>query len=211
MSGRGAVAPVAGALLAALLAACRAEPPGRVERAAAAFVKHHLTVGGAGDRNPVPDTPELAARGQETFRLACAACHGADGRTDGVAFAGAMSPPVPSLASAEVQAYTDGQLHWIVANGLSPSGMPAWRDLLSDEEIWRIVRWLRRLPSEPAVAPAAGAPAAAPRRGGVSSAGRRPGTSASSARAPRRPGRRAWPRPAVRSPPRGRPARWPRP
>jgi len=198
-------------VLASALAGCRAEPPGRAERAAATFVKHHLTVGGVREPNPVPDTPELAARGREAFRLACAACHGADGRAGDVPFAAAMSPPVPSLASAEVQAYTDGQLHWIVANGLSPSGMPAWRDLLSDEEIWRIVRWLRRLPSEPAVAPAAGAPAAAPRRAGVSSAGQRPGTSASSARAPRRPGRRAWPRPAVRSPPRGRPARWPRP
>ena len=144
--------------LACGLAGCRAEPPGRAERAAATFVKHHLTVGGGRERNPVPDTPELVARGRETFRLACATCHGADGRAGDVPFAAAMSPPIPSLASAEVQAYTDGQLHWIVANGLSPSGMPAWRDLLSDEEIWRIVRWLRRLPSEAAVVPAAAPP-----------------------------------------------------
>jgi mono/diheme cytochrome c family protein len=138
-----------GARLGLLLAlvACQARPPGRLERAAATFVKHHLTVRGRRDRNPVPDTPELAARGREAFSHACAACHGADGRLGEVPFAGAMSPPVPSLASAEVQDYSDGQLHWVIQNGLWPSGMPAARDLLSDEEIWRIVRWLRRLPA----------------------------------------------------------------
>ena len=86
-------------------------------------------------------------------------CHGLDGQATDVPFAAAMSPPVPSLASPEVQAYTDGQLHWIIRNGLLPSGMPAWRDLLNDEEMWRIVLWVRRLPAEPAVAsgPAGGA------------------------------------------------------
>ncbi len=44
-----------------------------------------------------------------------------------------MSPPVPSLASSVVEAYTDGQPHWIIRNGLFPSGMPASRDLLNDE------------------------------------------------------------------------------
>ncbi len=91
-------------------------------------------------------TPELVARGREAFSHYCMVCHGLDGQNTGVPFAAAMSPPVPSLASAEVQAYTDGQLHWIVRNGLWPSGMPAARDLLHDEEIWRIVLYLRHLP-----------------------------------------------------------------
>jgi mono/diheme cytochrome c family protein len=73
-------------------------------------------------------------------------CHGLDGQNTGVPFAAAMSPPVPSLASPEVQAYTDGQLHRIIVGGLWPSGMPASRGILNDDEIWGIVRYLRHLP-----------------------------------------------------------------
>ncbi len=136
------------ALAAAVLAAtaCRAAPPGRLERAVAAQVKRRLTVGGRGDTNPLAPTADNVARGRRAFSGYCAVCHGLDGQNTGVPFASAMSPPVPRLTSPEVQAYTDGQLAWIVRNGLYPSGMPAGRDLLSDEEIWRIVVYLRHLP-----------------------------------------------------------------
>ena len=53
----------------------------------------------------------------------------------GLVFANKMSPPVPLLTSPDVQAYTDGQLHWIIQNGISPSGMPASKDIFQDEEI----------------------------------------------------------------------------
>lgn len=161
-------APRAGLLLLAAVAACKATPPGRLERAVVAQVKHRITVGGRGERNPLPATPELVARGRETFSHYCMVCHGLDGQNTGVPFAGAMSPPVPPLSAPEVQAYTDGQLGWIIRNGLWPSGMPASRDLLSDEEVWRIVLYLRHLPpagslGEPAVY-AGDLPAAATRR-----------------------------------------------
>ena len=57
-----------------------------------------------------------------------------------------MAPPVPSLASASVQKYTDGQLHSIIQNGIYPSGMPAAKGILNDDEIWAIVTYLRHLP-----------------------------------------------------------------
>jgi hypothetical protein len=57
-----------------------------------------------------------------------------------------MSPPVPSLASTEVQSYTDGQLKWVIDYGIWPSGMPGSKGTLSDEEIWSIVIFLRHLP-----------------------------------------------------------------
>jgi mono/diheme cytochrome c family protein len=50
------------------------------------------------------------------------------------------------MASAEVQAYTDGQLKWIIDNGIFPSGMPASKGMLSDQEVWQIVLYLRHLP-----------------------------------------------------------------
>jgi mono/diheme cytochrome c family protein len=146
----------AGAAVLLALVACRATPPGRFETAVASQVKRRLTVGGRGDRNPLPATAELVARGREDFAHYCMVCHGLDGQNTGVPFAASMAPPVPRLTSPEVQAYSDGQLHWVIGNGLWPSGMPASRDILNDEEIWRIVLYLRHLPpagslGEPAV------------------------------------------------------------
>jgi mono/diheme cytochrome c family protein len=84
------------------------------------------------------------------------ACHGLDGQNTGVPFADKMSPPVPSLASARVQAYSDAQIKLIIASGIFPSGMPASKGTLSDEEMWQIVVFLRHLPppgslGEPAI------------------------------------------------------------
>jgi mono/diheme cytochrome c family protein len=133
-------------LLAALsVTACKATPPGPLERAVMARVKH-VAVGGKRDASPIAPTAENVARGRRDFSHYCVACHGLDGQNTGVPFADAMSPPVPRLSAPEVQAYSDGQLHWIVANGIFPSGMPAAREILNDEEIWRIVLWLRHLP-----------------------------------------------------------------
>lgn len=140
-----ALAPLLVGLGAALLA-CSARPPATLERKVVNAVKHHLTVRGRSDRNPLPDVPEEVRRGRRAFASYCFACHGLDGQKTGVPFADAMSPPVPSLADPAVQAYSDGQLKWIVEHGLAPSGMPAARGLLGDEEMWEIVLFLRHLP-----------------------------------------------------------------
>jgi mono/diheme cytochrome c family protein len=127
--------------------ACKARRPGSLEIAIATSVKRHLTVGGSTDRNPLPADGDTVRGGQRAFAAYCSVCHGLDGQKTGVPFANAMSPPIPSLAAPEIQAYTDGQLKWIIENGLFPSGMPASRGLLSDEEMWRIVSYLRHLPA----------------------------------------------------------------
>jgi mono/diheme cytochrome c family protein len=132
--------------LALALAACKATPPGRLERAVAAEVKRRFTVGGRSDPNPVAPTDDNVRRGRQAFSAYCVVCHGLDGQNAGVPFAEAMSPPVPRLTSPEVQRYTDGQLHSIIDNGIFPSGMPASRGILSDEEMWRIVLYIRHLP-----------------------------------------------------------------
>jgi len=128
------------------LVACKATPPSRLERAVMEEVKRRVTVGGKSDRNPLAATDDNVRRGREAFSSYCIACHGLDGQNTGVPFADAMSPPVPRLTTPEVQAYTDGQLHSIIENGLFPSGMPAARGILNDEEIWRMVLYIRHLP-----------------------------------------------------------------
>jgi len=105
-----------------------------------------MFIGNESQKNPLPFTPAIVADGKEAFSHYCVACHGLDGQNTGVPFAQHMSPPVPSLASNEVQSYTDGQLKWIIDNGISPSGMPGSKGILSDEEIWSIIVFLRHLP-----------------------------------------------------------------
>lgn len=125
---------------------CRVNKPGAVESQMAKEVKHRITVGGKDDRNPIPATEENVADGRDHFGHHCGICHGLDGEATGVPFADKMSPPVPSLSSKDVQDYADGQLKWIIENGINPSGMPAWKGILSDDEMWKIVGFLRHLP-----------------------------------------------------------------
>jgi mono/diheme cytochrome c family protein len=127
---------------------CKATPPGGVETKAMTAIKHHMTVGGSKETNPLAPTAEHIAAGKEAFTHYCVACHGMDGQNTGVPFADRLSPPVPSLKSKTVQSYTDGQLKSVIDNGLSPSGMPGSKGILSDEEIWGTVLYIRHLPPE---------------------------------------------------------------
>ena len=129
-----------------LAAGCRAAPRGRWETAVATKAKHWVFVRNKAARNPVSPTPENIADGKATFSHYCVACHGLDGQNTGVPFADNMAPAVPSLASTNVQSYTDGQLKWVIDNGIFPSGMPASKGILTDEEIWSIVVYIRNLP-----------------------------------------------------------------
>jgi mono/diheme cytochrome c family protein len=125
---------------------CRVSTPGAIESEMAKGVKHKITVGGKNTPNPIPATPENIKNGQEDFGHHCGICHGLDGEATGVPFAQKMSPPIPSLSSADVQDYKDGQLKWIIENGINPSGMPSWKGILSDQEMWALVNFMRHLP-----------------------------------------------------------------
>ncbi len=120
--------------------------PGAIETSVATFTKHHLTVGNKNAKNPLTYSPENLEAGKEAFGHYCVACHGLDGQNTGVPFADKMSPPLPLLNSPDVQRYTDGQLKWVIDNGIWPSGMPASKDTLSDDDQWAIVLYLRHLP-----------------------------------------------------------------
>ena len=130
----------------AMLAGCKASSPSKVERGVMRWAKHTVSVRNKSERNPLPQTSENIVAGKEAFSHYCVVCHGMDGQNTGVPFADSMSPPVPSLKSSEVQSYTDGQLKWVIENGIEPSGMPGSKGILSDEEIWSTVLFIRHLP-----------------------------------------------------------------
>jgi len=128
-----------------VLSGCKATPPGKFESGVMNVAKHRVFVRGRREKNPLAMSAETLDEGKEAFGHYCVACHGMDGQNTGVPFT--MSPPAPSLASQEVQSYSDGQLKWVIDNGIWPSGMPGSKGALSDEEQWSIVVFLRHLPA----------------------------------------------------------------
>jgi len=134
------------ALLFSILVACKATPPSGLEKKLAQESKD-MVIGGKDWPNPLPDDDTSRKEGAQQFAKHCGVCHGFDGRDTGVVFAQRMSPPVPKLTAPEIQKYTDGQLKWIIQNGIRMSGMPAWSGLLNDQQMWQLVHYIRHLPS----------------------------------------------------------------
>lgn len=92
--------------------------------------------------DPRPATPDrLAKAGPSIYEQQCKVCHGADGRGDGPR--AAELNPAPSDFRQHVPFHDDAQLFAFIANGFPGSAMPAWRDQLSEEDIWNIVNFLR--------------------------------------------------------------------
>ena len=139
------VVVILGALIFASTVNMAANAPGGLETALVTRMKYSH-IAGKDDKNPTPDTPDTVKEGAEHFQHHCEMCHGLDGQNTGVTYATKMSPAVADLASERVQHYTDGQLKWIIDNGIRFTGMPGWKGILSDEEAWNIVRYIRHLP-----------------------------------------------------------------
>jgi len=51
------------------------------------------------------------------------------------------------LSSAHVQHWSDAELFWIVQNGVSLTGMPAWQSSISENDTWKLARLIHKLPS----------------------------------------------------------------
>ena len=134
---------------------CQATPPGRIETRTANWTKRWLLIPNSHRANPVTDAPANRDFGRTSYLGYCSSCHGLDGTGMGVAFAQHMSPPPPSLVSAQVQAYSDSQLEWIIENGIWPSGMPGSNGVLTEQQMWSIVLYLRHLTPSGGLASAA--------------------------------------------------------
>ena len=95
--------------------------------------------------NPLASSPGAVPAGMEHYKEMCVLCHGAPGVYASEAGEG-LNPPAPDLTLAKIQNRTDGELFWIVQNGIRMTGMPAFGPTHKDEEIWKIVAFLRHLP-----------------------------------------------------------------
>jgi mono/diheme cytochrome c family protein len=93
--------------------------------------------------NPVAPSVEAIDRGRAIYRERCVPCHGERGRGDGPA--GSTLDPRPADLVLHVPQHTDGELFYMISVGFPQSAMPQWRSILTQQERWELVHYLRVL------------------------------------------------------------------
>ena len=95
---------------------------------------------------PPPDWPESAdlKEGFRSYHEMCVVCHAAPGVKDSVVRNG-LNPEPPKLTENRVRQRTDAELFWIITHGIKMSGMPAFGPTHTENDIWEVVAFLRRL------------------------------------------------------------------
>ena len=138
---------VISAMLGALLQGCTAgKQPSQGETSLANAAKDVTIPLEAGKmKNPLPETDEVVSQGQEVFLGSCAQCHGPEARGD-TNVGRNMAPPAMDLTSAHVQHWSDAELFWIIQNGVRLTGMPSWKSSISDNDTWKLARFIHNLP-----------------------------------------------------------------
>jgi mono/diheme cytochrome c family protein len=99
-------------------------------------------------QNPVLESPEDLRDARLHFADHCAICHGNDGSGHTMIGDG-LYPRPPDLRLPETQNLTDGELFWVIENGVRFTGMPAFANggqHGGDQDSWKLVHFIRHLP-----------------------------------------------------------------
>ncbi len=124
-------------MLLLLLAACGGEDAASND----AGVLEPVPTEYAGVTNPYGS--EALTEGGKLFESFCVSCHGKYGHGDGVAGA-SLDPKPKNLAELQAQV-TDDYLFWRISTGKPGTSMVAWNGILTEDQIWQIVVYIRAL------------------------------------------------------------------
>jgi mono/diheme cytochrome c family protein len=101
----------------------------------------------AAKTNPFTGDSSAASEGKMIYQSNCASCHGESAHGDGPA-ASSLDPKPQDLANL-TSSVSDGYLFWRISEGgmMAPfhSAMPGWKTILSEDQIWQLVAYLREL------------------------------------------------------------------
>jgi mono/diheme cytochrome c family protein len=94
----------------------------------------------------VPDLgdPARLTEGLEHYHTMCATCHGAPG-LDASEIGQGLNPTPPNLTRHRFAGERAAEAFWIIQNGIRMTGMPAFGPTHTDEQIWDIVAFLRKM------------------------------------------------------------------
>ncbi|MGB6961751.1 MAG: c-type cytochrome, partial [Candidatus Acidiferrum sp.] len=95
--------------------------------------------------NPVPASAENLHDARLHFADHCSICHGNDASGDTMIGRG-LYPKPPDLRLPETQKLSDGELFWVIENGVRFTGMPAFSTPGMQEDSWKLVAFIRHLP-----------------------------------------------------------------
>lgn len=96
--------------------------------------------------NPIAFSPQVFADARAHFADHCATCHANDGSGD-TTIGRNLYPKAPDMRLEDTQRMTDGELYFIIQNGIRLSGMPAWgkEGDENDQDGWKLVHFIRHL------------------------------------------------------------------
>ena len=98
--------------------------------------------------NPVKLKPEILSEAREHFADHCATCHANDGNGN-TSIGKGLYPRPPDMRQAATQNLSDGEIYWMIHNGVRFTGMPAFgedKPGIPDEYSWKLVHFIRHLP-----------------------------------------------------------------
>ena len=102
------------------------------------------------DQNPVALTEQNLLKGVHLFAQNCAVCHGsAKGDPSSSPIAKGLYQKPPQLATEGVEDDPEGFSFWKIKHGIRLTGMPSFEDSLSDQEIWTLALFLKRMDKLP--------------------------------------------------------------
>jgi mono/diheme cytochrome c family protein len=99
-------------------------------------------------RNPAASNAQVLTEALQHYADHCALCHANDGSGDTLIGRG-LYPPPPDLRRAATQDLTDGEIYWVIHNGIRFTGMPAFGEEkpgVVDKDSWKLVHFIRHLP-----------------------------------------------------------------
>jgi thiosulfate dehydrogenase len=101
-----------------------------------------------GLKSPLPSTDDNLSAGIALYVARCQICHGGpDGAPSSIARG--LTPNAPQLAKDGVEDDPEGTIYWKIAHGIRFTGMPAFRQTLSDREMWQIALFAKRMNALP--------------------------------------------------------------
>jgi mono/diheme cytochrome c family protein len=123
--------------------------PSAIEAFVARYIRHMAVPRDAIEaKNPVPESAEVLAEAMAHFADHCAFCHANDG-SGTTPIGQGLYPKPPDMRLAATQNLTDGEIFYVIQNGVRLTGMPAFGDNKAsgkDEDSWKLVHFIRRLP-----------------------------------------------------------------
>ena len=98
-------------------------------------------------QNPIPLSPDVIKESLAHFADHCATCHANNGSGQ-TPIGKNVNPKALDLRLPDIQSMSDGEIFWVIHNGIRFTAMPAWGegDPAEDKESWKLVHFIRHLP-----------------------------------------------------------------